>query len=165
MDRMFKDKHGEEDNGKDYAWRMTPVPNQSDAISACCHGVRLSHVGVWVPDLDSAVAFWSAYFSATATPTYESRRRPGFRSRFLSFPHGGCQIELMSAPWVRTAAGEEQIGCAHVAIALGSDVAVDAAAQRFATAGLLLEGPRRTGDGYYEALIRTPDGTLVELTS
>ena len=27
-----------------------------------------------------------------------------------------------------------------------------------------LERPRRTGDGYYESIVRDPDGNLVELT-
>lgn len=57
------------------------------------------------------------------------------------------------------------MGWAHVALALGSDAAVDAAAGLFRASGMLLEGPRHTGDGYYEALVRAPDGTLIELTT
>ena len=53
-------------------------------------------------------------------------------------------------------------GWAHIALSAGSPAAVDAIADRFRADDLLVSGPRRTGDGYYEAVVRSPDGTLVE---
>ena len=35
----------------------------------------------------------------------------------------------------------------------------------FEETGLLLSPPRRTGDGFYEAVVRTPEGILVEITA
>ena len=43
--------------------------------------------------------------------------------------------------------------------------AVDALAARMESVGLLVSPPRRTGDGFYEAVIRDPEGNLVEITS
>ncbi len=36
-------------------------------------------------------------------------------------------------------------------------------AARAVEKGILVAAPRRTGDGYYEAIIRDPDGNLIEL--
>ena len=40
---------------------------------------------------------------------------------------------------------------------------MDALAARFAAEGVaLVDGPRRTGDGYYECVVRDPEGNRVE---
>ena len=58
----------------------------------------------------------------------------------------------------------EAHGYAHFALRLGSREAVDAMAARLRAAGVPVEsGPRVTGDGYYEALVRDPDGNAVEI--
>jgi lactoylglutathione lyase len=49
---------------------------------------------------------------------------------------------------------------AHVAFALGSKERVDALAAELGA----VDGPRTTGDGYYEAVVLDPDGNRVELT-
>ena len=57
----------------------------------------------------------------------------------------------------------DRTGLAHIALSLGGEAAVDAAAARLAAH--LVAKPRRTGDGYYEAIFRDPDGNLVELVA
>lgn len=126
--------------------------------------MRLAHVALWTRDLDAAAAFWTRTFDAEVGDLYESRNRPGFRSRFVRLKDGGA-IELMAGPWVEAAAPAERVGWDHVAVSLGSEAAVDALADRCRAEGCLLSGPRRTGDGYYEAVIGAPDGTRVEITS
>jgi lactoylglutathione lyase len=58
------------------------------------------------------------------------------------------------------------MGLTHVAIALGSPSAVDELTERLKADGHpVLDGPRRTGDGYYESVILDPDGNRVEITA
>lgn len=124
----------------------------------------LAHVALWTAALDDAAEFWRTYFDAEIGPVYESRNRPGFASRFVTLPASGLRIEVMTGPWVAPNAGEAS-GWAHVALSVGSTEAVDTFAQRLGRDGLLVSGPRWTGDGYYEAVVRMPDGTLVELVA
>lgn len=127
--------------------------------------MRIAHVALWTCDLERAASFWAAYFDADIGERYASARRPGFVSRFLRLKDGAV-IELMTAPWLKGEGGqgEERCGWAHVALALGSEAAVTELAARMKDIGLLEGGPRWTGDGYYEAVVRDPDGNLIEIT-
>lgn len=49
-------------------------------------------------------------------------------------------------------------GWVHLAIAVGGTEQVNALAKRAEMAGILVSAPRTTGDGYYEAVIKDPDG-------
>ena len=125
-------------------------------------GVRLEHVGVWVRDLDAVAAFYVRHFGARAGSLYQNPRK-GFDSRFLEFD-GGARLELMRRADVAARAEREQLGLAHVAITVGDEAAVDALAARFVAEGMPpLDGPRRTGDGYYECVVRDPEGNRVEV--
>ena len=124
--------------------------------------VRIEHVALWTRDLGAQAAFWERHFGAALGPVYESTNRPGFRSIFATLPDGP-RLELMTGPWVGPAPGGEDEGWAPVALALGSDAAVDAKADEMAAEGLLRSGPRRTGDGYYEAVIAAPGGVTGEI--
>lgn len=128
--------------------------------------MKLAHVALWCRDLDRATAFWVEHFGAQAGEPYASARRPGFVSRFVKFDEGAT-LELMSIRGLESGFAEfaERAGWAHVAIALGSEVAVDALAARMEPLGLLASPPRWTGDGFYEAVIRDPEGNLVEITA
>ena len=60
---------------------------------------------------------------------------------------------------------QQRLGWAHVAFALGSEEAVDDLTDLLRSDGYaILDGPRRTGDGYYESVVCDPDGNRVELT-
>lgn len=125
---------------------------------------RIEHVALWTADLDVSVRFWTEHFGAVAGDEYRSRNRPGFRSRFVQLGEG-ARLEIMTGPWVSAdEAATEAAGWAHVAVSLGSEAAVDALAVRLRAAERLVSGPRRTGDGYYEAVARSPEGALVEIT-
>ncbi len=124
--------------------------------------MNLSHVALWTNDVEAAAAFWKRYFAAVVGPRYESRNRRGFVSRFVTLPEADLRIELMEGPWVTPPPGEAS-GWAHVALSAGSQDEVDRIAARFEADGLLVSAPRRTGDGYYEAVVRAPDGSLIEI--
>jgi lactoylglutathione lyase len=58
------------------------------------------------------------------------------------------------------------MGLTHLAIAVGSELLVDELTQRIKDDGYqVLDGPRRTGDGYYESVIVDPDGNRIEITA
>lgn len=125
--------------------------------------MRIEHVAVWAADLERMRAFYAAHFGAVAGPKYANPAKD-FESYFLTFPDGGARLELMRVPEL-AAADESRIGLAHVAIGLGSVAAVDALTERLRADGFaVVDGPRWTGDGYYESVILDPEGNRVELT-
>jgi lactoylglutathione lyase len=127
--------------------------------------MHLAHIALWTRDLDVAAAFWREYFGAAIGEPYYSQRRRGFVSRFVTLPDGKIKIELMSAPGLANPPSNDALGWGHIAISLGSPSAVDQLASRAAAAGLLLSPPRTTGDGFYEAVLATPDGAPIEITA
>ena len=131
--------------------------------------MRIEHVALWAatPEgLERLREFYVRLFGAQANARYESRYRPGFASHFVTFPGGGARLELMTAPGLPPRAADEAAGWAHLAISLGTRDAVDAFVERAREAGVpVVSGPRTTGDGYYEAVIRDPDGNFIEVTT
>jgi lactoylglutathione lyase len=125
---------------------------------------RLEHVALWARDIDRVAAFYARYFGAQVGERYENPRK-GFQSRFLSFA-SGARLEVMARTDVGTRGAGESLGFAHVAISIGDEAAVDALAARFEAEGVsLLDGPRRTGDGYYECVVLDPEGNRVEVAA
>jgi lactoylglutathione lyase len=62
--------------------------------------------------------------------------------------------------------GAQQMGLTHFAVSLGSDRLVDELTQRLKNDRYaVLDGPRRTGDGYYESAVLDPDGNRIEVTA
>jgi lactoylglutathione lyase len=129
--------------------------------------MKIEHLGLWSPDIERLKNFYVKYFSASVGPLYENPTKR-FRSYFLTF-QSGARLELMHNPDIPVRseqAGHQQIGLAHLALAVGNVAAVDALLQRMASDGIpRLDGPRWTGDGYYEAVVLDPDGNRIEITA
>jgi lactoylglutathione lyase len=127
--------------------------------------VHIDHIALWTHDLDRCKRFYTAYFGATAAPNYLNPAK-GFESCFLSFSDG-ARLEAMktnSVPLSAAPFGTQPYGLTHLAISVGSEDAVDALANRLRKEGIpVLDGPRRTGDGNYEAVILDPDGNRIEI--
>ena len=124
--------------------------------------VRIEHVGVWVADIDRVAEFYAKYFDAQVGNLYRNPGK-GFESRFLTFA-GGARLEVMTRQDVTGRAANEQLGLAHVALSVGDEATVDALAARLRADGVTPDsGPRRTGDGYYECVVRDPEGNRVEI--
>jgi lactoylglutathione lyase len=128
---------------------------------------RIEHLALWTNDIARSTAFYVTYFGATPGNRYANASK-GFESCFLSFGDG-ARLEIMKttalAP-VTTEAGAQRMGLTHFALAVGSERRVDELTQRLASDGHpVLDGPRRTGDGYYESVVLDPDGNRVEIAA
>lgn len=127
--------------------------------------MKIAHVALWTRHPEAQQRFWCEMFNAQSSARYESQNRPGFASYFMRLSQGAT-VELMTLPDLPDGEpGREAIGWAHIAIAAGTEQQVDEMAARAERAGILAAAPRRTGDGFYEAIIRDPDGNLIELVA
>jgi lactoylglutathione lyase len=128
---------------------------------------RIDHVAMWTSDLEGLATFYAQFFGASIGPKYTNAAK-GFESRFLSFENG-ARIELMqtsSFEPVRLERGSQRSGLTHLAMALESEGRVDELTATLRSAGFeVVDGPRRTGDGYYESVVLDPDGNRIELAA
>jgi lactoylglutathione lyase len=128
---------------------------------------RIDHVAFWVRDIDKVCAFYASYFGATVGSRYDNPAK-GFVSRFLAF-ESGARIEVMTTTTlspVELKGGVHRMGLTHLALAVQSESEVDRLTDRLRADGhAVLEGPRRTGDGYYESVVLDPEGNRIELTA
>ncbi len=128
--------------------------------------MQIEHIAIWTKQLEPMKEFYVKYFQASVGSKYLNPARH-FESYFLSFSDGAC-LELMSQPRISVTehlTNEQRIGYAHVSFACGSENNVDELTERLGADGYrILDGPRQTGDGYYESVVLDPDGNQVELT-
>jgi lactoylglutathione lyase len=129
--------------------------------------IRIEHIAVWTEDLARLVEFYSTYFDARAGARYANPAK-GYESFFLSFA-GGTRLELMKSSTLEPAKfsrGAQRMGLTHLAISVGSNTGVDELTNRLREDGHeVMDGPRRTGDGYYESVVLDPDGNRIEITA
>lgn len=121
--------------------------------------MKIDHLGLYVSDLETAKDFFIKYFGARAGEKYYNPRKE-FKSYFLSFDDG-ARIEIMTRP---DADGYKALGGCHISMSIGSKIAVNELTLRLKADGYdVVDGPRTTGDGYYESCIIGIDGNLIEI--
>ena len=138
---------------------------------------RIDHAAVWVSDLAGARDFYARWFAGRPNGEYHNTRT-GLRTFILAFapdasddgsggPGGrGTRLELMSRPDITARPDAEALGWAHISFALPGRADVDDLAARARAAGVpVVDGPRLTGDGYYEAVLLDPEGNRVEIVA
>ena len=128
--------------------------------------MHIEHVALWTKHLEELKAFYERYFQAEAGPKYVNPTKH-FESYFLRFA-SGARLELMRMPTIpptRNDVEAQFTGFIHLAFSTGSEAEVDALTHRLRNDGYrILDGPRRTGDGYYESTVLDPDGNRIEIT-
>ena len=128
--------------------------------------MRIEHIAIWVKDIESMKDFYCRYFNAVAGKKYTNPKKQ-FESYFLSFDDGG-RLELMSMPTIPTTLNDEYkqfTGLVHFALSTGNEKKVNELTKQLVVDGFeLLDGPRWTGDGYYESVILDPEKNRIEIT-
>lgn len=128
--------------------------------------MRIEHLAIWTKDLENMRQFYERYFAVVSNDQYHNPTKD-FRSYFLSFSDG-ARLELMHQPKIAQQLAhweEEQIGLAHFAISVGSQIQVDQLTEELRQAAFRVIGePRWTGDSYYESVILDPENNRIEIT-
>jgi lactoylglutathione lyase len=128
--------------------------------------MHIEHIAIWTHDLERLRQFYETYFDGIANTKYVNPRNQ-FESYFLTFADG-TRLELMHMPTVppsRNNVEQQFTGYIHIAFSVGAREAVDALTERLRHDGYrILDGPRTTGDGYYESSALDPDGNRIEIT-
>lgn len=120
--------------------------------------VKISHVAIWVNDLEKQKDFYCFYFNGKAGKKYYNPSK-NFSSYFISLGTG-ARIELMHNPQQPLSLSNN-----HIALAVGSKKNVDELTHALIEKGVqLVSGPRITGDGYYESVFHDPEGNIIEIT-
>lgn len=128
--------------------------------------MKIEHIAIWTKDLEQLRKFYESYFDAASNKLYINQKKE-FQSYFLTFD-SGTRLEIMQRPDIHSASksnSKEYFGYAHLAISVGSEEKVNELTEILRNDGFpILDGPRRTGDGYYESVVSDPDGNRIEIT-
>jgi len=130
--------------------------------------MTIDHIGIYTGQLEELKNYYIRYFGATANDIYINEKKQ-FHSYFLSF-NSGARLEIMSMPGIPDNQNDtiqaQYKGIIHFAIALDSMSEVDKKAIQLKGDGFtILDGPRKTGDGYYEFVTLDPDNNRIEITT
>ncbi|HEX4957488.1 MAG TPA: VOC family protein [Lacibacter sp.] len=128
----------------------------------------LEHIAIWTGDIERLKEYYVRFFEAVPNAKYINTSKE-FESYFLSFKTG-ARLEIMKMKGVpdnlNDTVHQQHKGIIHLAFGVDTMTAVDAKAKELAAAGFpILNGPRKTGDGYYEFETLDPDLNRLEVTT
>ncbi len=129
--------------------------------------MKIEHIALWTNDIDKLSDFYVKFFDGTRGERYVNPSKK-FESYFISFSTG-CRLEIMKmegVPDSKDDVRKQFTGFIHFAFEVGNEKDVLNKTEELSDAGYeVIEGPRKTGDGYFESVILDPDENRVELTA
>jgi HAD superfamily hydrolase (TIGR01509 family) len=123
--------------------------------------MRLHHVGIEVLDLYVVERFYRVALGFAVRTRYVSRNTPGLRTVFLE--RDGVLLELLERPRPDGFLARRTAAPDHLSLEVPDVDAEHARLAALAFPGAVLSPPRDTGDGFREAVVRDPEGNVVEL--
>ena len=128
--------------------------------------MKIEHLAIWTNQLEIMKEFYVENFEGIANKKYFNPNK-NFQSYFITF-NSGARLEIMFKPNLKehdaTYEANNLIGLTHFAFEVKTTQKVDELATKFAEKGIvIIDGPRQTGDGYYEFTLLDPDGNRIEI--
>lgn len=128
----------------------------------------IDHIAIWTDHLEILKEYYLRFFGGTASNIYVNDKT-GFTSYFILF-ETGARLEIMSKPGIPDNLNDrveaQHKGIIHLAFAVDTMFEVDEKAKCLQNAGFkIVNGPRATGDGYYEFVTLDPDHNRLEVTT
>ncbi len=130
--------------------------------------MKIEHVAIWTNRLETLKDYYCFHFGGVPGKIYHNRIKQ-YKSYFITF-ESGARLELMTAPGIPANLNDtlekQHLGIIHLAFEAGTRGEVDEMAEALRNEGFrILDGPRITGDGYYEFATCDPDGNRLEVTT
>ena len=128
--------------------------------------MKLEHIAIWTDNVELLRNYYVSFFDGQSNEMYINPKTQ-FQSYFISF-ESGARLEIMSMPNIPDNANDtinaQHKGIIHIAFSVATKQEVDAKAALLQANGFeLLNGPRVTGDGYYEFVTLDPDKNRLEV--
>ena len=128
--------------------------------------MKLEHIAIWTDNIELLRNYYVSFFDGQSNEMYINPKTQ-FQSYFISFK-SGARLEIMSMPNIPENTNDtinvQHKGIIHIAFSVATKQEVDAKAALLQANGFeLLNGPRVTGDGYYEFVTLDPDMNRLEV--
>jgi len=128
--------------------------------------MKLEHIAIWTDNIELLRNYYVSFFDGQSNEMYINPKTQ-FQSYFISF-ESGARLEIMSMPNIPENTNDtinaQHKGIIHIAFSVATKQEVDAKAALLQANGFeLLNGPRVTGDGYYEFVTLDPDMNRLEV--
>lgn len=128
--------------------------------------MKLEHIAIWTDNIELLRNYYVSFFDGQSSEMYINPKTQ-FQSYFISF-ESGARLEIMSMPNIPDNTNDtinaQHKGIIHIAFSVNTKQEVDAKATLLLANGFeILNGPRVTGDGYYEFVTIDPDKNRLEV--
>ena len=130
--------------------------------------MKLDHVAIWTDKLETLKDYYMKYFGGIPNEKYTNEKKQ-FSSYSLTF-ESGTRLEIMTIPYIRdkitNLSAAQYMGITHLAFGVDTKEEVDEKAKQLLDDGFkIINGPRITGDGYYEFETLDPDFNRLEVAT